>query len=86
MSGLIADSRTLVDRARVEAQVRALFTKIDNPFSLKIEKTVHVVMKELETVMGLTSWTLKNRDGVMVICNGNALQCITIFKVMGSNV
>ena len=27
MSGLIADSRTLVDRARVEAQVRAVFTK-----------------------------------------------------------
>ena len=26
------------------------------------------------------------RDGVMVMCNGNALQCITIFKVMGSNV
>ena len=25
-------------------------------------------------------------DGVMVMCNGNALQCITIFKVMGSNV
>ena len=27
-----------------------------------------------------------SRDGVMVMCNGNALQCITIFKVMGSNV
>ena len=26
------------------------------------------------------------RDGVMVMCSGNALQCITIFKVMGSNV
>ena len=30
--------------------------------------------------------THPNRDGVMVMCNGNALQCITIFKVMGSNV
>ena len=28
----------------------------------------------------------KTRDGVMVMCNDNALQCITIFKVMGSNV
>ena len=30
--------------------------------------------------------TLVSRDGVMVMCNGNALRCITIFKVMGSNV
>ena len=28
----------------------------------------------------------RDRDGVMVMCNGNALQCITIFKVMGTNV
>ena len=33
----------------------------------------------------LYKW-FRSRDGVMVMCNGHALQCITIFKVMGSNV
>ena len=34
----------------------------------------------------LTKNVFRVRDGVMVMCNGNALQCIIIFKVMGSNV
>ena len=38
------------------------------------------------TQVNYALFQLQVRDGVMVMCNGNALQCITIFKVMGSNV
>ena len=46
-------------------------------------------VRQSERLMQLTDMDqnlLETIDGVMVMCNGNALQCITIFKVMGSNV
>ena len=45
-----------------------------------------IVLRSFDTKNILYKVDSPNRDGVMVMCNGNALQCITIFKVMGSNV
>ena len=69
-----------------------VFAKFDEIPSMILE-----VIKETkrygQTVVRTVGWSdgqrensIPSRDGVMVMCNGNALQCITIFKVMGSNV
>ena len=58
MSGLIADSRTMIDKARVEAQVSSYTVQwmFNKPQVNKLQFTVHIFFLNLLQICSQLNW------------------------------